>query len=71
MLALLVVAAVLSVVGNHYQNRLIGWVSAVAFFGAVFLYVSWRRDVAARRRARAMVFDRESKTDEDRTRTDE
>ena len=69
MIGLLAVAAVLSVVGKKLNAPWIGWISFAAFLGAVFLYVSWRREVAARRRA--MVFDREAKTDETRTRPDE
>jgi len=70
MVALLAVAAVLSVVGKKANSPWIGWLSFVAFIGAVFLYVDWRRRVAAQRRA-ARVFDREAKTDETRTGPDE
>lgn len=69
MIALLAVAAVLSVVAKKLDSPWIGWVSVIAFIGAVFLYVNWRREVAARRRA--TVLDREAKTAETRTRTDE
>jgi hypothetical protein len=69
MIGLLAVAAVLSVVGKKLDSPLVGWLSFVAFAGAVFLYVTWRRQVAARRRA--TVFDREAKTDETRTGPDE
>jgi hypothetical protein len=69
MIALLAVAAVLSVVANKLDLRWLGWVSFVAFIGAVFAYVDWRRRVAAARRGK--VFARESKTDEDRSRPDE
>ncbi len=70
MIGLLVVAAVLSVVGNKENSHVIGWLSVVAFFGAVALYVDWRRRRAAERRADT-VFDREAKTDETGTRPDE
>lgn len=65
----LVVAAVLSVVGNKTNSRFVGWLSLVAFMVAVFLYFTWRRSMLQQRRAR--VFDREAKTDETGTRTDE
>lgn len=70
MIGLLVVAAVLSVVGQKANLPWIGWLSFVAFLGAVFLYVDWRRRRAAERRA-GRVFDREAKTDETGTRPDE
>ena len=70
MIVLLVVAAVLSVVGKKTHDPWIGWQSLAAFLGAVFLYVDWRRRLAARRRA-ATVLDREAKTDETGTRADE
>jgi len=65
----LVVAAVLSVVGKKEDSPLLGWLSFAVFLGAVVLYVTWRRTALAERRAR--VFDRESKTDEARTRADQ
>jgi HAMP domain-containing protein len=70
MIALLAVAAVLSVVAKKANSPWIGWLSFVAFIGAVFLYVDWRRRIAARRRT-DRVFDREAKTDETRTGPDE
>jgi hypothetical protein len=69
MVGLLAVAAVLSVIGKKTDQPWIGWLSFVAFIGAVFLYANWRRELAKKRRAR--VFDREAKTDETRTRPDE
>jgi hypothetical protein len=70
LIVVLVVAAVLSVVGNKSDSPFIGWVSFAVFLGALALYVTWRR--AAFRERRARVFDREAKTtDEDRTRTDQ
>jgi len=69
MIALLVVAAVLTALGNKLDSPWIGWLGFVAFFGAVFLYLNWRRQLAERRRG--MVFDREAKTDETRSGPDE
>jgi hypothetical protein len=69
MIVLLAVAAVLSVVGNKIDQPWIGWVSFVAFIGAVFLYSDWRRRKAAGRRDK--VFDRKAKTDETRSSPDE
>jgi hypothetical protein len=69
LIALLAVAAVLSVVGSKTGSHAVGALSVAAFLGAVVLYANWRRQVAARRRGR--VFDREAKTSETRTRTDE
>ena len=50
LIALLIVAAVLSVVGNKLNQPLIGWVSFVAFLCAVALYFDWRRRLRATRR---------------------
>jgi hypothetical protein len=69
MVGLLAVAAVLSVIGKKTDSPLVGWLSFAAFAAAVVLYVDWRRRLIQERRAR--VFDREAKTDETRTRTDE
>ena len=52
LIALLVVAAVLSVVGNKLNRPWIGWVGFVAFLGAVALYFDWRRRLRASRRSR-------------------
>ena len=52
LIALLVVAAVLSVVGNKLNQPWIGWVSFVAFLCAVVLYLDWRRRLRAGRRSR-------------------
>jgi uncharacterized membrane protein YfcA len=66
----LVVAAVISVVGNKTNSAWIGWLSFVVFLCALVLYVSWRR--AALRERRGRVFDREAKTtDETGTRSDQ
>jgi uncharacterized membrane protein YfcA len=66
----LVVAAVISVVGNKKHSPFIGWVSFAVFLCALVLYVSWRRTALRERRGR--VFDREAKTtDETGTRSDQ
>ena len=52
LIALLVVAAVLSVVGNKTNEPWLGWVSFVAFLCAVVLYLDWRRRLRAGRRSR-------------------
>jgi hypothetical protein len=69
MIGLLVVALVLSVLGNELNARWLGWLAYAAFAGSVVLYLGWRRGVAARRRGRVSV--PETKTDETRTRPDE
>jgi hypothetical protein len=70
LIAALVVAGVLSVVGNKSGSPLVGWLSFAVFLGALTLYVTWRR--AALRERRGRVFDREAKTtDADRTRPDQ
>lgn len=70
LILVLIVAAVVSVVGNKSSSPFLGWVSFAVFLGALALYVTWRR--AALRERRGRVFDREAKTaDEDRTRTDQ
>jgi uncharacterized membrane protein YfcA len=66
----LVVAAVISVIGNKANSPFIGWISFAVFLTALVIYVSWRR--AALRERRARVFDREAKTtDETGTRSDQ
>jgi uncharacterized membrane protein YfcA len=69
LIAMLVLAAILSVVGQKSHSPFVGWVSFAVFLCAVVLYVTWRR--AALRERRARVFDREAKTDETRTRPDQ
>ena len=69
LIVVLVVAAVLSVVGNKSHSPFLGWLSFAAFLCAVVLYFTWRRRTLRERRAR--VFDREAKTDETGTRTDQ
>jgi hypothetical protein len=69
LIAILVVAAVLSVIGNKTDSAFVGWLSFAAFLCGVFVYFNWRRAVRAERRAR--VFDREAKTDETGSGTDQ
>jgi len=70
LIAALVVAAVLSVIGNKLHSRLVGVLSITAFLFGLVLYAGWRRAVLRERRGR--VFDREAKTtDETGTRSDQ
>ena len=69
LIAALVLAAVLSVIGNKSSSAILGFASFAAFLCAVGLYFAWRR--AALRERRGRVFDREAKTDETRTRPDQ
>ena len=69
LIGVLVVAAVVSVVGNKSGSAFLGWLSFAVFLCALVLYVTWRRTALRERRGR--VFDREAKTDETRTRPDQ
>jgi hypothetical protein len=70
LIATLVVAAVISVIGNKKHSPFIGWLSFAVFLSALAIYFSWRR--AALRERRDRVFDREAKTtDETGTRSDQ
>jgi uncharacterized membrane protein YfcA len=70
LIATLVVAAVISVVGKKVDSPLVGWLSFAVFLCALVLYVNWRRTALRERRGR--VFDREAKTtDETRARPDQ
>jgi uncharacterized membrane protein YfcA len=69
LIGMLVLAAIVSVVGNKTHSAWLGWVSFAVFLGAIALYVTWRRTALRERRGR--VFDREAKTDETRTRPDQ
>jgi hypothetical protein len=71
MIALLVVAAVLSAVGHKLHASWVVWLSYAAFLGAVFLFLDARRRLARRRRGAGSVFDREAKTGETGPRPDE
>ena len=65
----LVLAAVISVIGNKANSAWIGWLSAVVFLVALTLYVSWRRAALSERRSRIRAKDQPG--DETRTRTDQ
>jgi uncharacterized membrane protein YfcA len=70
LIAVIVVAAVISVVGEKADSAFVRWLGFAVFLCAVVLYASWRR--AALRERRARVFDREAQTpDETRTRPDQ
>jgi hypothetical protein len=69
LIGVLVLAAGISVVANKSHSQFLGFVSVAIFLCAVALYITWRR--AALRERRDRVFDREAKTDETRTRTDQ
>ena len=69
LIGVLVLAAILSVVGNKSHSPFLGWVSFAVFLCAVVLYFTWRRTALRQRRGR--VFDREAETDETRTRPDQ
>ena len=60
LIATLVVALVVSVVGKKESSAFLGWVSFAFFLVAVFLYFQWRRALHNVR-----------KGDETRTRTDQ
>jgi hypothetical protein len=70
LIAALLVAAVISVIGNKADSPFVGWLSFAVFPCALVIYVSWRRAALQERRGR--VFDREAKTtDETGTRSDQ
>jgi hypothetical protein len=69
LIAVLVVAAVISVIGNKADSRWIGWLSVAMFLVALSLYVSWRRSALNERRATMRTADQPD--DETRTRTDQ
>jgi uncharacterized membrane protein YfcA len=69
LIGLIVVAAVVSFIGNQQNSRLLNGLGFGVFLVAVMLYAFWRRAVRNERTAR--VFDREAKTDEAGTRTDQ
>ena len=68
-IGLIAAAAVISFIGNHSDIKAINALGFGVFLVAVVLYAYWRRAVRNERAAR--VFDREAKTDETRTRTDQ
>jgi membrane protein CcdC involved in cytochrome C biogenesis len=65
----LVLAAVISVVGNKANSAWVGWLSAAVFLVALTLYVSWRRAALNERRSRIRTEDQPP--DETRTRSDQ
>jgi uncharacterized membrane protein YfcA len=69
LIGLIVAAAVVSFFGNHGNNRYLNGLGLGLFLTAVLVYGFWRR--AVRRERAARVFDREAKTDEAGTRTDQ
>jgi hypothetical protein len=69
LIAVLVLAAIVSGVANALHDKVVGAVGFVVFLGGVVMYARWRRAAIQERRAR--VFDREAKTDETGTRTDQ
>ena len=69
LIVVLALAAVLSVVGNKSHSPFLGWLSFAVFLCSLVLYFTWRR--TARQERRDRVFDREAKTDETGTRTDQ
>jgi uncharacterized membrane protein YfcA len=69
LIALIVAAAVVSYVGNRSNSRVVSSLGFGVFLVAVLVYPYWRR--AVRRERDARVFDREAKTDETGSRTDQ
>ena len=69
LIGLIVVAAVVSFVGNSSGSRVLNGLGFLVFLAAVMLYAVWRRTVRRERAGR--VFDREAKTDETGTRPDQ
>jgi uncharacterized membrane protein YfcA len=69
LIVLIVVAAVVSYIGQRANNGLVSSLGFAIFLVAVGVYAYWRR--AVRNERAAKVFDREAKTDEAGTRTDQ
>jgi hypothetical protein len=69
LIGLIAVAAVLNFFATRDHSRLLGGASFLVFLVAVMLYAYWRRVV--RQQRAGTVFDREAKTDEAGTRTDQ
>jgi uncharacterized membrane protein YfcA len=69
LIALIAVAAVVSYIGDHEHSKVLNGLGLGVFLTAVLLYGFWRRAVRKERAAR--VFDREAKTDEAGTRSDQ
>jgi hypothetical protein len=68
LIAILLVAAVVTTVGNRTGSALVGWLGFAVFLCGIAVYARWRRAALAERRAR--VFDRKAKTGEAGTRAD-
>ena len=69
LIALIVAAAVVSLLGNKSHNHVVSALGFGIFLVAVMVYATWRR--AVRREQAGRVFDREAKTDETGTRSDQ
>jgi hypothetical protein len=69
LITLIVVSAVISLIGNRSGSAVLNGLGAGLLLTAVAVYAFWRRAVRDERAAR--VFDREAKTDEAGTRTDQ
>ena len=69
LITLIVVSAVISLIGNRSGSAVLNGLGAGLFLTAVAVYAFWRRAVRDERAAK--VFDREAKTDEAGTRTDQ
>jgi uncharacterized protein (DUF58 family) len=69
LIAMLAICAVVSVIANKSGSKALGILSFTLFLATVFVYFQWRR--RARQERRARVFDREAKTDETGTRSDQ
>lgn len=69
LVGVLVIAAIVTGIANARHDKIVGAIGVAVFLVGVMLYARWRRAVAQERRAR--VFDREAKTDETGTRTDQ
>jgi glucose uptake protein GlcU len=69
LIGLIIVAAVVSYIGNREHSQVLNGLGLGAFLFAVLVYGFWRRAVRNERAAR--VFDREAKTDEAGTRADQ
>ena len=69
LIGLIAVAAVLNFFATRNHSRLLGGASFLVFLAAVMLYAYWRKVV--RQQRAGTVFDREAKTDEAGSRTDQ
>ena len=69
LIAVLALAAVISVIGNKADSPWIGWLSFAVFLVGLCLYVSWRR--AALNERRSTIRTEDQAGDETRTRTDQ